>query len=188
MKYVTLALFSLFAGCAGSPSPEQHLYFLSADTQPGVINEALTIGIGVIEVAPYLKRSEIMLQVGPQELRPARYHQWAEPLQASVRRYLRDQLSSELATAVDTNRQFRNNWQMQVDIAIDKFHGDLDGQVLLDAHYAIQGIADPTQQKRGRVRISGNQNGSGYAALVDAEEALLDRLAGQIATAIRGSE
>jgi len=181
MKYVTLILVSLFAGCAGSPSPEQHLYFLSADIQPGVINEEMTIGIGVVDVAPYLQRSEIMLQIGPQELRPARYHQWAEPLQASVRRYLRDRLSTDLATAVDTNRQFRDNWQMQIDITVDKLHGDLDGQVLLDAHYLIHGIADPTLKKRNRVRITGNQIGSGYAALVDAEEALLDSLARQIA-------
>jgi hypothetical protein len=185
MKYATWVLVSLFAGCASSPSPEQHLYFLSADTQPGVINQEMTIGIGVVDVAPYLQRGEIMLQVGPQELRPARYHQWAEPLQAGVRRYLRDQLSADLAIAVDTNRQFRNNWQMRVDITVDKFHGDLDGQVLLDAHYVIQGIADPTQLKRGRVRISGSQSGSGYAALVDAQEALLDRLARRIATDVK---
>jgi hypothetical protein len=184
MKYISCVLVLLFAGCASSPSPEQHLYFLDAEAETGNVSENVTIGIGVVDIATYLERSEIILQVGPNELRPSRYHYWAEPLQEGVRRYLRDRLSADLATTVDTNRQFRDNWLSQVDITVDKLHGDLDGRVQLEAHYVIQVIADPALQKHVRVRISGDQNGSGYAALVDAQESLLNRLAQRIAADI----
>ena len=191
VKCFSWILVSLLAGCATSPAAKHHLYFLSAEANTSAHNDNMTIGIGALEIATYLKRSEIMLQVGPKELRASRYHHWAEPLQEGVRRYLRDQLSTDLATAVDTNRQFRHTWLSQIDISVDKFHGDLDGQVVLDAHYVIHLIADTDNitgentLKRGRVQISGSQNGSGYAALVEAQESLLETLAQRIAQDIR---
>jgi uncharacterized lipoprotein YmbA len=145
-------------------------------------DSSLLIGMAAVDVPAYLKRSELVVQVGPQELRPARYHRWAEPLDQGVRRYLRDRLSTALGTNIEMNARLRRLWDMQIDVAIEELHGTLDGRALLSASYTIVRLAEPEQIKRGRVRVNESQSRDGYAGLVDVQSRLLDELARRIAT------
>lgn len=185
MRLLFLSLVVLAIGCAGSPPPKQHLYMMRTGSGLPTYESELSVGIESVSIAPYLKRAELMLQVGPQELRPARYHRWAEPLDQNVRRYLRDRLSAELQANVDASAKFSDRWQLQVDVAVEELHGTLDGRAVLSAHYTVVTVAEPTTIKRGQVSSSVEQSGSGYAALVDAESQLLDRLARRIAEDIK---
>ena len=148
----------------------------------------LSVGIDSVNIATYLKRDEVMLQVGPQELRPARYHRWAEPLDGNIHRYLRDRLSQDLQTNVDASPKFRDRWQLRVDVVVEELHGTLDGRAILRAYYDVVPVADPAKTRRGQVSSSTEQSGTGYAALVDAESQLLDVLARRIAADIQAMD
>jgi len=168
-------------GCSSKEIPDTHLYLLRADSEFSGADSNLLVGLSTVDVPAYLKRSELILQVGPQELRPARYHRWAEPLDENVRRYLRDRLSTALGTNVEMNARLRERWDVQIDVAIEELHGTLDGSALLGASYAIVRPARPEQVQRGRVRLAQSQTRDGYAGLVDAQSELLDGLAHRIA-------
>lgn len=172
---VTL-LCVLAAACTSQSAPEQHFYMFSSNAQS--VENTIEVGIGSVAVAPYLRRSELMLQVGPQEMRPARYNRWAEPLPDGIRRHLRDELSATLGGVVDTDPRYRADWLLTVDVVVDRLHGDMNGSVTLDATYSISAAKT---QKRRRITSSLQQSGSGYAALVDAQGELLTELASRIA-------
>jgi len=170
-----------FAGCSSTEIPDTHLYMLRANSNFSGTDSSRLIGIARVDVPAYLKRSELILQVGPNELRPARHHRWAEPLDQGVRRYLRDQLSELLGTDVDVNPRRRNRWDVQIEVAIEELHGTLDGHALLNASYAIVRSAQPERVQRGRVRLAESQTHDGYAGLVDVLSRLLDEFARRIA-------
>jgi uncharacterized lipoprotein YmbA len=181
MRIVTLSLVACLLGCASSEMPEQHLYmFRAAGAVPSFTSD-LSVGVASVDVAAYLNRSELVLQVGPQEMRPARHHRWAEPLASNVRRYLGDRLSAALSTNVDLNPRSRDRWDVQIEVSIAELHGTLDGQSLLSASYTVFRTADPQRVQRGRVRLNRSQARNGYAGLVDAQSELLDELAERIA-------
>ena len=148
---------------------------------PASFDSEVIVGLDAVQIAGYLKRRELLLQVGPQELRPARYHRWAEPLDQNVRRYLRDRLSAELRMDVDANSRLRDRWDVRINVAIEEFHGTLDGRVLLTASWDVDRLSDPAPVRRGRAQLTESQLRDGYAALVDAQSRLLDLLAERIA-------
>ncbi len=188
MRPILLSLVILTVGCASSPPPEQHLYMLRTGSALPTYESELSIGIESVTIAPYLKRDHVMLQVGPQELRPARYHRWAEPLDGNIRRYLRDRLSQNLQTNVDASARFRDRWQLRVDVVVEELHGTLDGRAILSAHYDVVPVADPANSRHGQVSSSTEQAGTGHAALIDAEGQLLDLLARRIAEDVRAMQ
>ena len=172
------------AGCTSAPPPERHLYLLDTTPPSEAYPANLVVGLSRISVADYLKRSEIMLQIGPNEVRPAAQHRWAEPLEDGIRRYLRARLSSELQTNVDTNLRRQSAWRWQVEVVIDTLHGSTVGSVTLAAHYYLtqpgaNDGAPPTHH--GTVAVQQDQDGVGYPALVVAHTRLLDLLARRIA-------
>ncbi len=188
MRPILLSLVILTVGCAGSPPPDQHLYMLRTGSALPTYESELSVGIDSVTIAPYLKRDQVMLQVGPQELRPARYQRWAEPLDGNIRRYLRDRLSAELQTNVDASLRFRDRWQLQVDVVIEELHGLLEGGAILNAHYDVVPKGNPENARRGHVSARVEQSAPGYAALVDAQSELLDQLARRIAEDIRAMQ
>ncbi len=182
MRVLILCVVLCLWGCSSTEVPETHLYRLRANADFSNADSSLLIGMAAVDVPAYLKRSELIVQVGPQELRPARYHRWAEPLDQGVRRYLRDRLSTALGTNIEMNARLRRLWDLQIDVAIEELHGTLDGRALLSASYTIVRLAEPEQIKRGRMRVNESQSQDGYAGLVDVQSRLLDELARRIAT------
>lgn len=168
-------------GCSSREVPDTHLYMFRANSDFAAADSTRLVGLSVVEIPAYLRRSELMVQVGPQELRPARYHRWAEPLDQNVRRYLRDRLSQALGTNVEVNARLRDRWDVEIDVAIEELHGDMNGRALLSASYAIVRPAPPASVRRDRVRLTESQSWDGYDALVDVQSRLLDELARRIA-------
>jgi uncharacterized lipoprotein YmbA len=181
MRVLVLSLVLSLLGCGSPEVPDTHMYMLRVSSDFAGADSSYVVGLAAVEVPAYLKRSELILQVGPQELRPARYHRWAEPLDENVRRYLRERLSTELNTNVEMNARLRDRWDVQIDVAIEELHGTLEGSALLSASYAIVRSAEPERVQRGRVRLTESQRRDGYAGLVDAQSELLDGLANRIA-------
>lgn len=181
-KFLIVLICVAFTACSSKPVPEQHLYMLNAEATSRPSAQDFRIGISDVSIAPYLRRSDLMLQVSAWEMRPARYHRWAEPLAEGIRNYLRDTLSNSLGAAVDIDPTYRAAWSQTISVDINRLHGDLDGTVYLDANYAVTGT---DSQIRKRFTATTTQSTAGYPALVEAQQNLLNRLADDISSSIK---
>jgi uncharacterized lipoprotein YmbA len=180
---IILGLFCLTA-CTGSSSvPRTHAYLLRADVQvaDGEQTAPVNVGIGRVALASYLGQSGIVLQTGPDEVRAARQHIWAEPLDDAVRIYLRDAVSDGLGYPVSGDAARRQTWDYRIDVGIDQFHGSLDGDVVIDASWIIIDTATQQQLAKHRFKQTAAQSDDGYEALIAAKKSLLNELAGAIA-------
>lgn len=185
MRLLMLSLVAALLGCSSAEVPETHFYLFRADAPLQPNGSDLVVGIGAVDIAAYLNRSEVLMQVGPQELRPARHHRWAEPLDRNVQRYLRDRLAAALGNEVLMSARSRESWDLQIDVVVEEFHGSASGQSLLRASYVVRRTAAPDDVQRGRVGLSESHARDGYSALVDAQSRLLDAMALRIAADVR---
>jgi len=96
--------------------------------------------VGPVETARYLDRPEVLLRVGPNEIRPADSAFWAEPLKEMVLRVL----ARDLGALLHTNRVrlFPRAGSgppadFSVRIRLDRFDTDRDGRTLLEGSWTL---------------------------------------------------
>jgi uncharacterized lipoprotein YmbA len=184
---VTLALGSAL-GCGGKTPPERSYYLLRGAPQEfSTADGRLGVGLGIVQVAPYLDRAGVMVEVDANEVREARFHLWAEPLQRGIRYYLEDRIAADLGRQLAPGPPVKNGWLYRVDVRVREFHGDLDGHVRLVASFTLVGVESGEILLEEQVSFAGPRRIDGYPGLVQAQISLLDRLATSIADAIRGA-
>jgi uncharacterized lipoprotein YmbA len=181
--FITFGMLFL-VGCAGSSSvPQTHTYLLRADV-PVISGEQVapvSVGIGRVALADYLDQGGIVLQTGPDEVRVARQHIWAEPLGSAVRIYLRDAVSTDLGYPISGDSARRQTWAYRIDVGIDQLHGSLSGDVKIDASWVIIDVANQKELVRHRFQQQSAQADDGYESLVASKKDLLNSLAAAIA-------
>jgi uncharacterized lipoprotein YmbA len=187
MRIISLVSSLLLVACAGTAPPSHTHYLLRADVpaQTARLEPPVSIGLRRVEVAPYLKQSGLMLATGAHQMRAARYHHWAEPLNAGLRRYLRLEISNALGYDVSADTADRKQWDYAVDVSIDQLHGTVSGQALLTASWRITWGGGADEFARFRLARSEPLAQDGYAGLVDAEIGLARQLAVAIADSLR---
>ena len=185
MRHQFIILGVLFlVGCAGSSSmPQTHTYLLRADVSAGSgeLVAPVNVGIGRVALANYLDQSGIVLQTGPDEIRAARQHLWAEPLDSALRIYLRDAVSADLAYPVSGDSARRQTWDYRIDVGVDQFHGSLAGDVMIDASWIIMDTSTQKELTRHRFQQQSAQADDGYESLVASQKELLNSFAAAIA-------
>ena len=181
MSKAVLALLLSVLGCASS-APEPAYYLLRADERAPTPSAPLAvIGLGHVTVAPYLERVGLVLRMDAIRVREAAHHLWAEPLDRGIWHYLGARLSAQLGGELGRDAAQRASWQRRVDVRIDELHGSLDGQTRLVAAWSIVDMASGDAIAEHRLVSARRQERDGYAGLVEAEMALLDELASEIA-------
>jgi len=173
-------------GCASAPPPTTY-YLLRGEqidrTDP--VEVEIRAGIGRLLLAPYLLGSDgIMVETGPGEVHSAAQHQWAEPLDAGLRWYLRAQIGSLMGHHIGGGLTDRLHWDYTVDVLISRFHATMSGTALIEAAF----IVTPTDESEERSKVLFSKTiplpKEGYAGIVEAEKALARELAGLIAQAL----
>ncbi len=189
MRIVVAALAALWLGCAGDPPPESAHYLLRAETPTGLapVPADQAAGFGRVSVAPYLERPGLILATGDHQVREASFHLWAEPLSHGIRLYLRDRVASRLGRELDAGPGTERTWRFRIDVAVEELHGTLDGRVRAAARWSLSDRDASAVVASGRYVRTGSQAGSGYPAMVEAQERLLDGLADEIADALRAA-
>jgi uncharacterized lipoprotein YmbA len=180
-----IVFIAALAGCSGA-TPVRTEYLLRAETpETAARKEAQArIGIARVTVAPYLDQPGLVIETETREIQPARYHQWAEPLENSLLLYLRTEISKALGEAVSIDGTDRSHWNQSVDVFIEELHGTVKGEALMVATFRISTRdADEAASYRFAKRTPSAEKG--YPALVDAEAQLIRELAGAIADALR---
>ena len=186
---LVLALALGFAlGCGGKVPPERAYYLLrGAPNEFSAVDGGLEIGLGNVRVAPYLDRAGLIVEVGANEVREARFHLWAEPLQRGIHYYLEDRIAAELGRQLAPAPAAKNGWLYRVDVRVREFHGDLEGEVRLVASFSLIGVESGEVLVEEQVSFAERRPIEGYPGLVQAQMSLLDRLAASIAAALRGA-
>lgn len=175
----------LISGCAGSGPPELSRYLLRSEVPfaERPLMDTPRVIIGRVLVAPYLNQLGIVVETAPGQVRAARYHLWAEPLDQGLRQYLRQTLSREMA--VDVGLDSAAGWDYRLDVRFEEFHGSQDGRVDLTADYSwTLAAGDAVTDTIQRRMFTGSEplTDDGYTAMVAAHKRLLDRL---VATVVR---
>lgn len=187
MRIIALLSAGLLAACAGSPPPPKNHYLLRADPPAlaGRVEAPVSVGLRRVEVAAYLRQSGLVVATGAHQVRPARFHLWAEPLDHGLRRYLRAEISNALGWDLSADLLQQRHWDYAVEVNVDQLHGTLDGEAILVASWRITRGSAAEQVAQLRFAHSEPLSEAGYAALVEAEIGLLRQLAAAIADSLR---
>jgi len=187
MRVVALSCCLLLLACSGAtPARTQYLLRTAEPASHVAAQTGLArVGMGRITVAPYLDQFGIVVETEEREVRAARNHQWAEPLADGLRLYLRDAIAGSLGEDVAASVSEHSVYGVVVDVFVEQLHGTRDGQAVLVASYRIEVPGSKTRKVVERRFADAKPiEKRGYAGLVDAEVALLSRLANAIAAEI----
>ena len=121
MRIAALTLVVLLLGCGGaSPRRTQYLFRAEPQERAGRVEAPHQVGLGRVVVAPYLDQSGLVVEIAKGQMRAARQHRWAEPLEDALRSYLRAEISSALGFEIGVGRIERLPWEYTVDVYIDQ--------------------------------------------------------------------
>jgi uncharacterized lipoprotein YmbA len=180
-------LVLLLVSCSSAP-PDPTYYLLRSEPFEGVqqIGGDERVGLARIVVAPYLTMSRgIVIETAPRQVRPARLHQWAEPLEQGIHWFLHGELSRALGDRVGAGLIDARGWDYLVDIYVVRLHATLAGQAKLEAAYVIRAAAPGVQSREHRFAKSLPLPEEGYRGAVAAEHALLRDLGAAIVQSLR---
>jgi uncharacterized lipoprotein YmbA len=184
MRFLCLLLAITVAGCASQIS-EPRQYLLRSDTELNSRELATSseFALGDIFIAPYIDQQGIVLEIQPGEMRGARQHLWAEPINSGIRIFLRQEISAVLNQDLPMNTQ--SGAGTQINIRIDQMHGTHDGSARLVAYWWLSG--DGVNHDGVQFAETQALPEDGYTALVNAEKILLSKLANDIGSTLERS-
>lgn len=171
-----LLLATLLSACGGTPV-QQNYYLLRADTSisTGALSTTAPFVLGGVRIAPYIDQPGLLVETEQGQIQAARFHQWAEPAQEGIRRYL---LAELYRTSDGAVQPAGNEPDYTINVIIDQMHGTADGAAILIAYWSIYrgGELIHTHQFVDREPLSAD----GYPALAEAHKRLLTNLAENI--------
>lgn len=188
---VGFGILTFTMGLAGCRSEPTNFYLLTPVQGPDDGSDTQSasgpwIGVGPVEVPPYLDRPQIVLQAGAGEVIMGEFDRWAEPLHDGVSRVL----GENLAVLVPTNRITTFPWRRaaaidyQVVVHLIALDSDADGNVSLAARWAVMGPGD-IELLRRQTKLTQPADTRNYADIVLAMSRAVASLAGEIADGIK---
>lgn len=174
------------SGCGSSPATR--FYVLESTASDGGAAIDLTVGLGPVQLPPYIDRDAIVTRSGPTTLTLAEFDRWSEPLQDGFERVL----AQDLAALVGTPRVERHPWgaahvDVRVPVEVLRFDSDPDGTATLVARWSITTTAHTVLAPARTSTVSVAPEASGFAGTTDALSRAIGRLAGEIAGEVRKS-
>lgn len=192
---VLLALAALFLGQAGcgamtGTSAPASFYVLTptqgAGPAPAVVASTggkLLLVIGPVSVAPYLDRPQIVTRGQGVRVSLAEFDRWAEPLDKNLARVLAEDVARLTAASVLVVPAWdEDKAEARVLVDVERLDGALGGEATLVAWWSLR-THDGQTLSRVRTEHQGSA-GSSFASLVEAQSALVGRLAQDIAAAV----
>lgn len=175
----------LLASCAAQ-TPTQY-YDLSSQTSASehVISRDVTLGIGPVTLPQLLDRPGIVSRHHGTGVNVASYHVWAGKLEPAFTRVLADSIATTLKHdtiwASPWDNRFRPQYQLR--LFVDRFSGEINGQVQLSLSWTLLGDYGKSVISTHRYRAS-VESGKGYQGYVDALNELLAGFAGEVSVTL----
>jgi uncharacterized lipoprotein YmbA len=151
----------------------------------------LHIGIGPVQFAEYLQRSQIVTRTNDAEVKLAETHRWAEPLHNNFSRILAENLSILLGTD-KISLQPSRNWSdidHQVVVNVWQFDTSKEGEVILVANWSIRGKGGSELLTMRKSSFRTNlESTTSYTDIVRALSNTVEMLSREIAAAIMAEQ
>lgn len=187
-RHLAALMLAVMVGACAS-TPPTRFYALSAEDAQvsGTTDSRVIIGVGPIEVAPYLERGQIVTRGPGNRLELADFDQWAEPIETSIARVV----AANLDALVPGIQAIVRPWPdtepaYTVMIKFSRFDTDASGEAGLDADW---GIVDEGQKRMAVVRdarIRRPGGGADYNAVAGSLSEALAELSREIASELKG--
>jgi len=188
---VGLSLGALLCGCSVfSPRPDPSRFFtLTPIADPPAATGVLAgrvLCIGPITFPPYLDRPEIVIRLGPNDVRSARSDYWAGSLANQFETTLSQNLQALLGPSAVEISPWYAGAEPDVALEVDvlQFEAAADGQAHLRARWRLRKGASRGAQRAAETNLAhaaAQDPGSAVAALGD----LLGQFSREIADAVR---
>ncbi len=193
LRFGVVMLCACFPACSGCASSRpSSFYLLSAMAEPGDVKHAfpganeITIGVGPVELPPYVDRPQIVTRSGSNRLHLAEYDRWAEPLKQGVARVLAENLS----TVVGTDHIVLFPWKAsqtpayQIVVDVTRFDSTAAGTAVLTARWTVLEKSGQHKPLTRQSDIRRQAESQSYEAMVGAQSWTVAKLSEEIATAI----
>jgi len=180
-----LVMLMLALACASPQPVEKSTYLLRVDPAhaAGAVRSDARVAMANVAVAAYLDAPGLAIEIAPNQLRSARNHVWSEPLDRSLRLFLRSTISQSLGEDVGLKAAGGPNFDQVVSVLVEQLHGTMSGSALLVASYQIAGPGESLAEFR--FAESAPLQSEGYSGLVATEKQLLKNLGRAIASSLR---
>lgn len=175
----------LAAGCGSTPA--SRFYTLSATPAPGAKTPSdLSVAVGPVSIPAVIDRPQIVVSVGPNQVRLDEFNRWAAPLESNISRVVADNLSSILGTPrVSLFPQTMNaTVDYRVAIQVQSFDSAPGDAATLDAVWTVSRAKDGKSQT-GRTAVREPASQGGFDGLAAAHSRALARLSRDIADALQ---
>jgi len=179
-------------GCAllNGPTAQAPRFYVLTPAPPPTEprpSRRLVIGLGPVQLPPYLDRPEMVARVAPNQITFDDLNRWGEPLKDNLVRVLAANLDEQL----DLLRVVPYPWYKDtpmdyaVSVAVGRFEPQPDGHVMLIAHWRInESSGDPIVSRDAQFSRPGGSPAETAAAMSE----LVGELSDTIASALRELE
>ena len=175
----------VIAGCGSTPKENFYTLTAAPGALPATSPAAPSVFIGAVSVPEEVDRTPMVLRTGPAQVEIDDLNRWSEPLKTGIARAVAEMLMRELGTPrVLSGRQPSNApFDYRVTIDVQRFDSSLTTGATLDAAWIIT----PAQGavRTGRTFAQEAPTGSGHAGVAGAHRRALERLAKDLAAAMR---
>jgi uncharacterized lipoprotein YmbA len=172
------SIILMLSACASTKSTSPEMKFYLLDALPAAISNNATseISLSKVQVPEYLKQASLIMRTDGQQIRFARYHQWAGNASKAIRRVLIEELNqiSSVHRFVD-----RCGDCGDLQINITHFYPTESGEVFLAGTYSVA-LEKEVKQKTESFTLSLQMEESGYEHAVFKMRQLLLKLSQRI--------
>jgi uncharacterized protein len=179
------ALVIIASGCTSTPA--SRFYTLSADTTPAANSSDLSVAVGPVSVPALVDRPQMVVRVGPNQVRLEEFNRWASPLQNGIARAVAENLVAMLGTPRVTLSQqtVSTDTEYRAAIEVQRFESALGDAATLEAVWTVSRAKDGGL-RTGRTIAREATPGGGFDSLAAAHSRAVARLSRDIADALRG--
>jgi uncharacterized protein len=186
-RYLLAASLVLLAAC-GTPARINYYTLTVPPAPPGASAAAHSpsVYVGPVTVPEAVDRPQMVKRLDANQVEIVDLDRWAEPLKAAIPRLVAETLSRELGgAAVMTSRQSATlAFDFRVAIDVQRFDFSAGAGAAVDALWTIRAEKDGTP-RTGRVEAREPAGAGGSEAMAAAESRALEKVAREIAAAIR---
>ena len=183
---IIAAVFTFTAVVAGCGStPNSRFYSLSAATEPTAPSSNLSIAVGPVSVPAVVDRPQIVVNVGPNQVRLEEFNRWAAPLQNNIARVVADNLVLMLGTprVILSEQLLSADADYRAGIEVQNFQSAPGEAAMLDAVWSVRRVKDG-KAETGRTTVRETVQEKSYDALAAAHSRAVARLSRDIAAAV----
>ncbi|WP_456407310.1 PqiC family protein [Thiolapillus sp.] len=189
MRILSLLLILLLGGCA-TQSPPASFYVLSARAEAvSPASADLLVGVGPVNLADYLDRSQIVRRHTDVQLRMDEFNRWAGDLGKNITTVLAENLSRSLGSAGVLPYPWPSALELDYQVLVDisRFDAEQGGLIVLEAQWQLLSKQPHKLLQVQRSHIETRAVDASHEAQVEAQSQALAELGRIIAAAIRAA-